>query len=81
LLKASLPGEGRGCEQLAIDPADEFQSQPLMQLREIHAVEVAKELYTPEEVFAERQVRDGDCSENPRWEFSGCFRVTSGFSG
>jgi hypothetical protein len=52
-----------------------------MQLREIHAVEVAKELYTPEEVFAERQVRDGDCSENPRWEFSGCFRVTSGFSG
>jgi hypothetical protein len=47
LLEARLPGKGRGCEQLAIDPADEFQSQPLMQLREIHAVEVAKELYTP----------------------------------
>ncbi len=47
LLKSRLPGEGRGSEEPAIDPANEFQTQPLAQLRNVHQVEVAKKLYTP----------------------------------
>jgi hypothetical protein len=51
LLEAALPSERGGCDEPAIDAANEFHTQPLMQLKEVHAVGVAKELYTSRREF------------------------------
>ena len=73
LLQPRLPREGRGGKQLAIDSADEFQSQPFLQLREVHAIEVAKKLYTPQAVLCLKASTRWGLFEKPE---TGIFRLS-----